>query len=207
MTCVLPAHVIQPVHRSDGSGTTYALTNYFEKVSTDWNASFPGGCPCYGTSISWPSSEIGAKGSSGVAQYVQQNPYAIGYADSYYAFSNKLQAAAVQNKAGVFLAPSLISIAAAADAFSAQVQANPTFCITNAPGAGSYPISTFTYLLVWANQANQQQGYDMAKLFLWVVNQGQQFGPGLYYPQLSANVVAIDQSIIHQMNYNGVPFT
>ena len=205
-TCVLPADTIQPVHRSDGSGTTYALSNYFEKVSTDWNASFAGGCPCYGTSISWPSSEIGAKGSSGVAAYVNTNPYTIGYADSYYALSNGLKAAAIQNQANQFLTPTLTDIAAAANAFSAQVQTNPTFTITNAPGVGSYPISTFTYLLVWANQKNQQQGYDTAQFLEWVVNQGQAFGPSLNYPALPANVVAIDQSLIQQINYNGVPF-
>lgn len=207
-TCVLPGNTILPVHRSDGSGTTYALSNYFEKVSTDWNASFTGGCPCYGTSLSWPSFEIGAKGSSGVALYVQQNPYTIGYADSYYAFSNGLKAATIQNQAGVFLAPSLASIAAAANAFSTQVQANPTFAITNAPGASSYPISTFTYLFVWQRQGNQQQGYDIVQFLWWIVNptQGQTYGPILYYPALPASVITIDQSLIQQITYNGVPF-
>ncbi len=109
----------------------------------------------------------------------------------------------------MFLVPSLTDIAAAANAFSAQVLANPIFTITNAPGAGSYPISTFTYILVWANQSNQQQGYDMAQFFEWIVNlnQGQTYGPNLFYPALPASVIAIDQSIIHQMNYNGVSFT
>lgn len=205
-TVTLPANPITPVHRSDGSGTTYALSNYFEKVSADWNASFSGGCPCYGTSLSWPSSEIGAKGSAGVAAYVQQNPNTIGYADSYYAFSNNLQAASVQNAAGVFLAPTLTNIAAAAAAYSTQVLANPTFTITNAPGAGSYPISTYTYLLVWANQPNLNQGYDVAQFFEWIVSKGQSYGPNLYYPALPANIVTIDQGIIQQLNYNGVPF-
>ena len=207
-TCVLPDNIIMPVHRVDGSGTTYALSNYFEKVSTDWNASFAGGCPCYGTSISWPTFEVAEKGSSGVAGYVQTNPYTIGYADSYYAFSNGLKAAAIQNQAGVFLAPSLTDIAAAASAFSAQVQANPTFSITNAPGTGSYAIATFTYILVWQNQTNQQQGDDTAQLLWWIVNptQGQTYGPILYYPALPASVVTIDQSLIQQINYNGVPF-
>ncbi len=205
-TCVLPANPITPVHRSDGSGTTYALTNYFEKVSTAWNASFAGGCPCYGTSISWPSSEIGAKGSSGVASYVKNNPNTIGYADSYYAISNKLQAAAVQNQAGKFVKPTLAGFTAAATAFSAQVQAKPTFTITNAPGASSYPISTFTYLLVWEDQTNAQQGFDIAQFFWWMVNQGQEYGPGLNYAKLPTNLVAIDESIIQQMNYNGAPF-
>src|SRR5271157_4828123 len=202
----LPANTITPVHRSDGSGTTYALTNYFEKVSTDWNASFTGGCPCLGTSISWPSSEIGAKGSGGVAAYVQQNPNTIGYADSYYAFSNGLKAAAIQNQAGQFLVPTLADISAAAAAFSSQVQANPTFAITNAPGTGSYAIATFTYLIVWQNQTNQQQGYDTANFFWWIVNQGQAYGPQLYYPALPPNLVSIDQSIIQKIQYNGVPF-
>jgi phosphate transport system substrate-binding protein len=202
----LPGNTIVPVHRSDGSGTTYALTNYFEKVSSNWNASFTSGCPCYATSISWPAFEIGAKGSAGVAAYVQQNPNTIGYADSYYAFANKLNAAAIQNQAGQFLVPSIADISAAAAAFSSQVQANPTFAITNAPGTGSYPIATFTYLLVWQNQTNQQQGYDTANFFWWIVTNGQAYGPQLYYPSLPSNVVPIDQSLIQKIQYNGVPF-
>jgi phosphate transport system substrate-binding protein len=205
-TCVLPSNTIVPVHRVDGSGTTYALTNYFEKVSTDWNTSFTTGCPCYGTSVSWPSFELGGHGSAGVAADVLNNPYTIGYADSYYAFNNNLQAAAIKNQAGVFLAPSLTNIAAAASAFSTQVQADPTFTITNAPGAGSYPIATFTYLLVWQKQTNQQQGYDTAHFFWWIVNQGQQYGPSLYYPALPSSVISTDQSLIKQIEYNGVPF-
>lgn len=196
-------HTIVPVHRSDGSGTTYALTNYFTKVSSDWNASGKG----FGTSINWPSSgELGGKGSAGVAGYVSQNQYSIGYADSYYAFSNKLVSANIENQAGKFVAPSLDAVTAAAAAFSVQVQANPTFSITNAPGATSYPISTFTYLLVWQNQTNQGKGNDIAQFFQWIVTRGQSLGPPLYYPQLPANVVSIDQILIAKMNYNGVSF-
>lgn len=204
-TCTLPSNTIVPVHRSDGSGTTYALSNYFSKVDgAEWNATQAS--PHYGTSINWPNFEIAAKGSGGVASYVQQNPNTIGYADSYYAFTNGLKAAAVQNQAGQFLVPSLTNIAAAANAFSAQVQANPTFCITDAPGAGSYPIATFTYLIVWQNQTNQQAGYDTAQLFWWIVHQGQVYGPNLNYSALPSNVVSIDETIIQQIQYNGVPF-
>ncbi len=194
---------IVPVHRSDGSGTTYALTNYFTKVSGDWNASGKG----FGTSINWPASgELAGRGSAGVAAYVSQNPYAVGYADSYYAFSNKLLSAAVQNSAGKFLQPSLDGVNSAASDFSAQVSANPTFSITNAPGANSYPISTYTYLLVWQNQSNQGKGNDVAQLFWWIVTHGQSYGPPLFYPGLPASVVTIDQSLIAKMNYNGTPF-
>ena len=199
----LPANTIIPVHRSDGSGTTYALTNYFTKVSTDWNASGTG----FGTTVAWPASgELGAKGSAGVAADVSQNPNAIGYADSYYAFSNKLTSAAVQNSAGNFEVPSLAGVTAAAAAFSTQVQANPAFSITNAPGATSYPISTYTYLLAYQNQSNQGKGNDIAQLFWWIVTHGQAYGPPLYYPALPQSVVTIDQGLIAKMNFNGTPF-
>ena len=196
---------IVPVHRSDGSGTTYALTKYFTKVSADWNASSIG----FGTSVNWPNSpnpELAGKGSGGVAATVSQTPNSVGYADSYYAFSNKLLSAAVQNKAGKFLVPSLAGVTNAASDFSAQVQANPTFSITNAPGTNSYAIATYTYLLVWQNQTNQGKGDDVAHFLLWVVTHGQALGPPLFYPSLPASVVTIDQALIAQMNYNGTPF-
>ena len=205
-TCTIPSNIIVPVHRSDGSGTTYALSNYFEKVSTDWNASFSGGCPCYSTVINWPAFEVGAKGSGGVAAYVETNSNTVGYADSYYAFSNGLQAAKVLNQAGVYLAPTLADIAAAANAFAPEVQANPTFTITNAPGATSYAIATYTYMLIWANQGNQQSGFDVAQLLEWIVNQGQAYAPSLFYPALPANIVTIDEGLIAQLNYGGVAF-
>jgi phosphate transport system substrate-binding protein len=199
----LLAFTIVPVHRSDGSGTTYALTNYFTKVSADWNASGKG----YGTSVSWPASgELGGKGSAGVAALVSQNPYSVGYADSYYAFSNKLLSAGIQNQAGKFLVPSLAGVASAAADFATQLQTNPTISITNAPGANSYPISTFTYLLVWQNQPNQGKGFDVAQLFWWIVTHGQSYGPPLFYPSLPSNVVPIDEALIAKMNYNGVSF-
>jgi phosphate transport system substrate-binding protein len=205
-TCVLPNNAIQPVHRADGSGTTYALTNYFEKVSKDWNASFTGGCPCYGFSITWPPSEIGANGSSAIAAYVKNNPYTIGYAATSYAPPDGLKVAAIQNSAGKFFIPSLASLEAAAADFSAQVQANPTFTITDAPGAGSYPIATFTYILIWQDQTNQQVGSATARFLQWVVNQGQTLSPPLNYSMLPADVISIDQSLIRKLNYNGVQF-
>jgi len=137
---------------------------------------------------------------------VSQTPYTVGYADSYYAFSNKLLSAAVQNKAGHFLVPSLDGVTAAAADFTAQIQANPTYPISNAPGANSYPIATYTYLLVWQNQTNQAKGDDVAHFLLWIVTHGQALGPSLYYPSLPSEVVAIDQALIAKMNYNGTPF-
>jgi phosphate transport system substrate-binding protein len=210
-TITFPVQPITPVHRSDGSGTTYALSNYLSKVSADWNATFTGGCPCYGTSLPstvWGANanNVGAKGSSAVAAYVLGDAYSIGYADSVYAVNAGLLTASIKNQAGVFLTPTVTDIAAAANADSTQVLANPTFTITNAPGTGSYPISTYTYLYVWSNQTNHQQGYDMAQLFEWIVNQGQTFSSSLNYAPLPASIVTIDKGIISQISYNGVPF-
>lgn len=211
----LPGKPIVPVRRSDGSGTTFALTNYLQKTSTDWNASWSdgqissSGCPCFSTGPFSQLTGLASKGSGGVSGQVQTTPYSIGYADSYYAFSNNLKAAAILNKAGKFLVPTLDNIAAAANDFSTQVQNDPTFAITNAPGANSYPIATYTYLLVWQNQdkvsSNLQTGYDTAQFMWWIVNQGQAYGPPLYYPKLPASVVTIDESIIEKIQFNGVP--
>ena len=198
-------NAIIPIHRSDGSGTTGALTNYFTKVSSDWNSSGIG----QGTSVSWPNSpnpELAGKGSAGVANLVASNHYSIGYADSYYAFSNNLASAKIKNQAGVFLAPSLAGISAAASHFSTRLQTNPAVSITDAPGADSYAISTFTYLLVWQNQTNQAKGNDIAQMFEWIVTHGQTLGQQYGYPALPSNVVTIDQNLIAQMNYNGAHF-
>jgi phosphate transport system substrate-binding protein len=217
-SCVLPALSITAVRRSDGSGTTYALTNFLEKTSADWNASWTdgrmstSGCPCYAKTVPWYTSgsftTVGESGSGGVAGYVNANAGSIGYADSYYALSNGLLSASVLNQHGQYLTPTLTTINTAAAADYSQVLANPTYTITNAPGAGSYPISTYTYIFVWANQ-NQStfaQGYDIAQFLQWIVTQGQAFGPLLNYPKLPSGIVSVDLGLIEQMNYKGADF-
>ena len=197
----LPDQTIVPVHRSDGSGTTYALTTYFSKVDSSW-AKRVG----VGTSVNWPNSpnpELASKGSGGVAALVNGTDYSIGYADSFYAFNNGLRPAAIQNSAGVFVKPSIASVAAAATAFAGQLQKNATFSITDAPGAASYPISTFTYLLVWASQSNPQKADAVATFFWWVIHDGQSYSSKLFYSPLPASMVTVDESLIHQITYNG----
>ena len=194
----LPNDQIVPVHRSDGSGTTYALTTYFSKIDPSWTSQVG-----VGVSVNWPSSELAAKGSGGVAGLVTGTPYSIGYADTYYAYANGLTKAAIQNSAGVFLQPTLASVASAAAAFGSELQKNATFSITDAPGAGSYPISTFTYLLVWANQPSAQKADAISNFFWYVVHGGQQYGPKLFFPVLPSQMVATDEGLIRQINYNG----
>jgi phosphate transport system substrate-binding protein len=194
---------VVPVHRSDGSGTTYALTTFLVRTSSDWNSSGLG----RGTVVGWPAEgELGASGSSGVAQDVSGNSGAIGYADSYYSITNHITSANIQNSAGAFVAPTLDAITAAAAADSAKVQNDATYSITNAPGAASYPISTYTYLLVWENQTDQAKGNDVAQFIQWIVTHGQYDSPTLNYAPLPSQVVTIDEGLIAQMNYNGAPF-
>lgn len=200
----LPNDNIIVVHRSDGSGTTYALTTYFSKIDSGWAKAIG-----VGTFVDFPNTpnpELSAKGSGGVAALVNETQYSIGYADTYYALSNRLTTAAIQNSAGVFLQPSLATVSAAAAAFSTQLAANATFSITDAPGAGSYPISTFTYLLVFANQPNAQQADAIATFFWYIVHSGQSEGPNLQYPELPAQIVTQDEALIGQIIYNGQSF-
>ncbi len=199
----IPHTAIVPVHRSDGSGTTYAFTDYLRRVFAGWNSSGVG----QGTTVNWPTGELAGKGSSGVAGLVSANPGAIGYADTYYAFTNNLVFAAVANSHGNFILPSLASVASAANDFSAQLATDPTHSIVNAPGANSYPISTFTYLLTWKNQSNENNAYTIATFFSWIVTSGQSYSPTRLYPALPASMVSIDQQLIAQINYQGQTFT
>jgi len=228
---------ITPVYRSDGSGTSYALSNYLSKVSTTWNSTYAAWqaapcsgalTPCFTTSLfnflgaTLGASGTGQPGSGGVAAYVEGHSYAIGYADSFYAFSNSLLAASIQNSAGNFIQPTQSSISSAAADFASTVLADPTFTITNAPGAGSYPISTFTYVMVWQDQdlvssvtglsnigvgsAQYNQGLDVAQYLWWIVTQGQSYAFTLDYVALPPALVTVDEGIIQQIQYDNVTY-
>jgi len=200
----LPAATIVPVHRSDGSGTTYALTSYLATQSSNWRSTIG-----VGTAVNWPSFELASKGSSGVAGTVSTTPDSIGYADSYYAFKNSLVPAKIENAAGSFIAPSVPAFSAAAASFSSALSTNATAPIVNPPSTATtaYPISTFTYVLIWANQSNEPNGWALASFLAWVVTVGQSYSTGLYYAPLPPNIVTVDQQLIAQINYNGQAFT
>jgi phosphate transport system substrate-binding protein len=195
----LPAKAIIPVHRSDGSGTTYALSDYLSKVSSSW-ATHMG----KGTSLSWPQGELAGKGSSGVAGTVSSNPYSIGYADSVYAISNKLPAAQVQNSAGNWITPTVPSFQAAAA--SVPITNDTRISIVNAPDPQAYPITTYTWVLVWASQTDYAKGYTIAYFLWYVVHGGQKISAPLNYASLPQNVVTIDEGLIKQISYNSAPY-
>ncbi|MGA2665484.1 MAG: phosphate ABC transporter substrate-binding protein PstS [Nitrososphaerales archaeon] len=197
----LPDQAIVPCHRSDGSGTTYAFTTYLNKIDPAWNASVG-----VGTVVNWPTNELAAAGSGGIALLVSQTPYSIGYVDTYYASNNKIPIGAIQNAAGNFELPTTATISSAANDYTTQLQSNPTFSITDAPGTNSYPISTFTYVLIWEQQTDQVQG-NAAVTFLWyVVHWGQNYSATLGYAPLPSNIVTIDEGLIKEIAYNGQAF-
>jgi phosphate transport system substrate-binding protein len=183
----LPDTQIVTCHRSDGSGTTYIFTDYLSKVDPDWQKG-----PGKATSVRWPDG-LGGKGSEGVTALVEQTTGAIAYVELTYALANKLAVAEIQNSAGNWIKPTLEGVTAAAASAAANMPADFRVSITNAPGAHSYPLSSFTWLLVYARQPDHARGTALVKFLNWALHQGQKYAPPLYYAPLPAQVVAREE--------------
>lgn len=183
----LPAKDILVVHRSDGSGTTYIFSDYLSAVSTAWAAA-----PGKGKELSWPVG-IGAKGNEGVAGQVKQTEGAIGYTELAYAKQNHLATAAVANQAGEYVAPSIESATAAAAGVSAKLPANSDFriSIVNAPGAGAYPMASFTWLLIPKTIPNAKKHKQLTDFLRWYLTKGEQSAASLDYAPLPQPLIAM----------------
>ena len=194
----LPSTPIVVAHRSDGSGTTNIFTTYLSKVSPQWNTS-----PGKGSSINWPIG-LGGKGNEGVAGLVKQTPGAIGYVELAYAIQNKMAFAKVQNKAGNFITPSVASTSAASNI---QLPEDSKVSLTNTDAADGYPISGFTWALVYKEQKydNRSQGRatNLLKLLWWNIHDGQKFCEALNYAPLSSSAVTVAEKILHSATYDG----
>jgi phosphate transport system substrate-binding protein len=180
-------------HRSDGSGTSYIFTDYLSKISPAW-ATDPG----KGTAVKWPLG-LGGKGNEGVTALVQQTPGAIGYVELIYALNNKIPYAQLQNKAGNWLDASLAGVTAAAASSAGNMPADFRVSITNAPGPDAYPISSFTWLLVYQKQTNKEVGEQIKKFLGWALTEGQKYAPELKYAPLPAEVVQKETAQIQQI--------
>ena len=176
----LPGSDIIVVHRSDGSGTTFIFSDYLAAVSPGW-ASSPG----KGKELQWPTG-IGAKGNEGVAGQVKQTPGAIGYVELAYAKQNNLPAAHVRNAAGQFVAPTIESISASAGTLPANTDYRVS--IVNAPAAGAYPISSFTWLLVYRNSTDANKTKKLTDFLKWALTEGEQSAAALDYAPLPAEL-------------------
>jgi phosphate transport system substrate-binding protein len=195
----LPDKEIAVVHRSDGSGTSAIFTDYLSKVSKEW-AEKPG----KGTSVDWPVG-LGGKGNEGVTGQVKQVEGAIGYVELIYAVQNNLPYASLKNSAGKFVKPSLESVTAAAASAAANIPDDLRVSITNASGDEAYPISAFTYLLVYKDMDNATKGQTIAKFLWWAIHDGQAQAKELNYSPLPDNVVKKAEEKIKSLTANGAP--
>ncbi len=178
----LPDAAITVVHRSDGSGTTYCFVDYLSKVSAEWKTKVG-----VATAVKWPVG-LGGKGNEGVAGLVKQTPNAIGYVELIYAKQNDIAYASVLNKAGKYVKASIESVTAAA----AGVKMPKDFkvSITDADGEASYPVSTFTWLLVYEKNAGDK-GAVIKSFLQWMLKEGQPMASALGYAPLPSSVNAM----------------
>ena len=180
----LPSSDILVVHRSDGSGTSYVFTDYLASVSGEW-ATKPG----KGKEVQWPVG-LGGKGNEGVAGQVKQLPGSIGYVELAYAKQNQLAYADIRNVKGEFVTPTIGAVTAAAAGAVAKLPATTDYrvSIVNAPGAGAYPISSFTWLLVYRNQTDAAKGKKLIDFVKWALTDGEKSAASLDYAPLPTSM-------------------
>jgi len=178
----LPSKPIIVVHRSDGSGTTYIFVDYLCKVSSEWNTKVG-----RGTSVNWPVG-LGGKGNEGVTGTVKQMDGSIGYVELAYAVKNSLPYATIKNKEGNFVKPSLESVTKAAMYESKSMPEDFRVSITNSSGKDSYPISGYTWLLVYENNKDKAKTRILREFLQWALTEGQMYAADLYYAPLPKEV-------------------
>lgn len=189
----LPDTDIEVVHRSDGSGTTYILSDYLSSVSPEWARKVG-----RGTSVRWPAG-LGAKGNEGVTGQVRQLPSSIGYVELVYALQNKLPYANVQNAAGRSIAPSIESVSAALA--TAKIPEDFRFSIVNAEGENAYPIAGATWLLLYQQQRDPLKGRKLVEFLKWAMTQGEQMAAPLNYAPLPSNLIERVLAEIDEIKY------
>jgi phosphate transport system substrate-binding protein len=194
----LPAADITVVHRSEGSGTTAVFTDYLSKISPEWKEKVGAG-----PSPSWPVG-IGGKGNEGVTGQVKNTPNTIGYVELAYAVQNNLPVAQIKNANGVFVEPSIDSVTAAAAASAANTPEDLRVSITNAAGADVYPISSYTYILVYKNQKDATKGKAVVDFLWWGIHDGQSFAKPLKYSTLPADIVKRAEVKLDSITAGGV---
>jgi len=194
----LPDMPIVVVHRSDGSGTSYIFTDYLTKANAEWAAKVG-----KAGAVNWPAG-LGGKGNEGVAGLVKQTPGGIGYNELAYALQNKMQYANVQNKSGKFITPTLASTTAASNV---ELPANAEVSLTNTDNPKGYPISSFTWALIYKEQKYNDRTAAKAKMvldLLWYnIHEGQKNCEPLNYAPLSKSAVKVAEKILKSATYGG----
>ncbi len=178
----LPGDSILPVYRSDGSGTTYIFTDFLSKVSPEWAQKVG-----KNTSVKWPTG-IGQKGNEGVAGMVRQSPHSFGYVELIYAVQNKMAYGAVRNASGKFVKASTEGVTEAAASSVKNLPADYRVSITNATGASSYPIASFTWLLLPAHSPDAAKAKAMRNFLTWMLDHGEGEAASMTYAPLPKSV-------------------
>jgi phosphate transport system substrate-binding protein len=195
----LPDKDIVVVHRSDGSGTTFIFTNYLTKVSSDWSSAVGSA-----SSVTWPTG-VGESGSSGVAGQVQQQDGAIGYVSFAYAIQNNISYAKLKNAAGTAVSPTIETARAASTGLT--LPADMEIVITNSPGTNAYPISGFTWLLLYTTQTDQSKAGALGHLANWILTTAQQYVEADSFVPLSPDAQAKALAELATVKYQGTPIT
>jgi phosphate transport system substrate-binding protein len=196
----LPDMAIVVVHRSDGSGTTFIFSDYLAKVSEEWKKRVG-----MGKSLSWPTG-LGAKGNPGVAGLVKQLPGAIGYVELVYSLQNEMPVGSVSNRAGKYIEPSIGGVSLAADT---EMPEHTRVSITDTDAEDGYPISGFTWLILYQEQnyggRSREQASELVKLAWWMIHEGQGFAEPLHYAPLPDEAVSKAETILRSVVYAGKP--
>jgi phosphate transport system substrate-binding protein len=186
----LPGDDITVVHRSDGSGTTYIWVDYLSKTSPEFLKKVG-----VNTAVNWPTG-VGGKGNEGVSGLVRQSPGSLGYVELIYALQNKISYGSVQNMGGEFVKASVAAVTAAANEAAAKMPPDFRVSITNAPGKGVYPISSFTWLLLYENPKDKTQAKAMVDFMKWALTDGQKYCGDLGYAPLPESVVKLEMAAL-----------
>jgi phosphate transport system permease protein/phosphate transport system substrate-binding protein len=205
----LPGQDIVVVHRSDGSGTTFVWTSYLSAVSTEWDDQVGAG-----TAVQWPTG-LGGQGNEGVANTVRGTLNTIGYVELAYALTTGMDYAYIQNPAGQFIEPTLESTRAAVSAYAATLpkgdQSWSSVSLLNAAGESSYPIASFSYLLLYKELDTNPRIDSMEKakalvdFVSWAITDGQEFADDLSYVPLPEEVVTLNQETLAGLTFEGQP--
>ena len=197
----LPDLEINVIHRSDGSGTTQIFSDYMSKVSPKWEEVVGAG-----KSLKWPTG-MGAKGNPGVAGTISQTVGSIGYIGSEYAFAQKIQAAKVQNSSGNYISPTISSVSASAQG---TIPGDTRVMLTNSDHPESYPISGFTWIILYKeqnyNNRSEEQARATVELLDWLISEEAQSQAELvHYAPLPEGAVEKAEVILHSITYGGEP--
>ncbi|MGY3053041.1 phosphate transport system substrate-binding protein [Pedobacter sp. UYEF25] len=195
-----PNLMITVVHRSDGSGTSFIFTDFLSKVNPEWKNKVG-----VGTSVNWPIG-LGGKGNEGVAGLVKLSPGNIGYIELSYAVENKMSIARIENQDGKFISPTIAAISASAEV---ELPADAKTSITNSNSSIGYPISSFSWVIIYKEQNYKNRSREKAEallqLFWWVIHDAQKYNADLHYAPLPTAAIKVTENILKSAIYDGSP--